>query len=135
MGDFLFAVKAMIATIAIVFLMQIKVGPATIEQLAHEFIRTSAITDYLRTVAAGGVKALGAGVDAASAMFDTNVDQSLNKASKAESNPSFFSFRRSDASYREREKKRRVEEDSPVDGRADDESHDGSHDEFYDAID
>lgn len=54
--DFLFFVKTCALTIAIVLLMQIQVGSASIENHAMGFVQSSMITSPLNTVARGAAK-------------------------------------------------------------------------------
>ena len=55
MADFFFVVKTFLFTIALVVLMQIKVGESTIEDRTHAFIQESGIHKTLSKVAVGAV--------------------------------------------------------------------------------
>lgn len=63
MGDFFFVVKAFLFTIAVVILLQIKVGDSTIEERSHTLLQQSAIHKTLSKVALGAVTAIKDGVD------------------------------------------------------------------------
>ncbi len=56
MMDFLFFVKTCAATIALVLLMQIQVGSASIEHHAMSFMQSSTVVSPLNTVARGAAK-------------------------------------------------------------------------------
>lgn len=56
MMDFLFFVKTFFLTIAIVLIMQIQVGSASIESHAMSFVQSSAVVGPLNTVAKGAAK-------------------------------------------------------------------------------
>lgn len=58
MADFFFVVKTLLFTLALVVLMQIKVGNSTIEERSHEWIQHSAIHRTLGKVAFGAVVAM-----------------------------------------------------------------------------
>lgn len=57
MGDIIFVIKTLVVTVALVVVMQIKVGPQTIEQRALAWIHHSVAVEQLQEVAAGAVKA------------------------------------------------------------------------------
>ena len=56
MSDIWFAIKMLALTVVIVLVTQIQVGSATIEDRAYLYLQASPITEYLRKVAAGGIK-------------------------------------------------------------------------------
>jgi hypothetical protein len=58
MFDFIFFVKTFAITIGLVALMQIKAGNETLETKATAWIRSSAVTEPMQSVATGGAKAL-----------------------------------------------------------------------------
>ncbi len=62
MADFFFVVKTFLFTLALVVLMQIKVGDSTIEERSHEWIQASAIHHTLGKVALGAVAVMKDGV-------------------------------------------------------------------------
>ncbi len=53
MGDLFFALRMIIITVVVLFLLQIKVGPLTLEERSMNWVRTSTITSELQTVAHG----------------------------------------------------------------------------------
>ncbi|MEK7356399.1 MAG: hypothetical protein AAB250_08115 [Bdellovibrionota bacterium] len=57
MGDVIFVIKTLVITVALVVMMQIKIGPNTIEQHSLAWIHHSAAVEELQEVAAGAVKA------------------------------------------------------------------------------
>jgi hypothetical protein len=57
MGDIIFVIKTLVVTVALVVMMQIKIGPQTIEQRALAWIHHSVAVEQLQEVAAGAVKA------------------------------------------------------------------------------
>ncbi len=62
MADFFFVVKTLLFTLALVVLMQIRVGESTIEERSHEWIQGSAIHRTLGKVALGAVTVMKDGV-------------------------------------------------------------------------
>jgi len=56
MGDVIFVLKTLVITIALVTLMQIKIGSRTIEQHGLAWMHHSVIVEQLQDVAAGAVK-------------------------------------------------------------------------------
>lgn len=62
MADFFFVVKTFLFTLAIVVMMQIRVGDYTIEERSHEWIQESAIHRTLGKVALGAVTVMKDGV-------------------------------------------------------------------------
>jgi hypothetical protein len=69
MGDLFFVIKTLAVTVALVVLMQIKVGTRTVEQHSLAWIHQSAFVEQLQEVAAGAVKAGRKGVAAVSGML------------------------------------------------------------------
>lgn len=63
MADLMFVVKTFLFTLALVVLMQIKVGDRTIEERSHQWIQHSAIHKTLGKVATGAVTAMKDGAD------------------------------------------------------------------------
>lgn len=55
MGTIFFVIKAAVLTVIVVMLLQVKIGPTTVEQKSHQFLRESAAIDVLRGVADGAV--------------------------------------------------------------------------------
>ena len=62
MADLFFVVKTFLFTLALVVLMQIKIGELTIEDHTHAYIQDSAIHTTLAKVATGAVVAMKDGV-------------------------------------------------------------------------
>lgn len=56
--DFLFFIKTLFLTVALVLIMQIRVGDHTIEAHALSWVKTSAVVSPLNHVARGGAKLL-----------------------------------------------------------------------------
>jgi hypothetical protein len=69
MDEVKFVLKAFVATIAIVFVMQIQVGNESLETKADFWIHTSSVPKYLQGVADGAVKALKTASKSASEMI------------------------------------------------------------------
>lgn len=109
MSDFLFAAKALAVTIALVFLMQIKVGDTTVEKYSMSVIQNSVVTSHLQAIAQSAVKIMSVTFYKVRALFDTNVERVLNKNKVDEpgSRLSRFSFSRSEAVRREQERRER----------------------------
>lgn len=57
MGDLFFVLKSFAITAVIVVLMQIKIGPQTIEQRSLSWLHQSFLAEQLQNVAEGAVKA------------------------------------------------------------------------------
>lgn len=68
MGEIFFVIKTLIFTVAVVLLMQIKIGGRTIEKQTLSLIQDSAVTDNLRLVAAGAVVAAQKGYETVSSI-------------------------------------------------------------------
>lgn len=62
MGDFFFVIKTLLLTIVIVMLLQIKIGPTTLEQKSLNWMRESNAVHALRGVAEGATVAIDEGV-------------------------------------------------------------------------
>ncbi len=62
MADLFFIVKTFLFTIALVVVMQIRIGDSTIEERSHEWIQNSAIHRTLGKVALGAVTVMKDGV-------------------------------------------------------------------------
>jgi hypothetical protein len=56
MMDFMFFVKTFLATLAVILLMQIKVGEKSVEAHTLGFVQSSSVTLPLNSVAEGGAK-------------------------------------------------------------------------------
>jgi hypothetical protein len=69
MGEIFFVLKTLIVTVAIVSLMQIRIGRATLEQHSLAWLHTSATVEALRGVADGAVAAAFNGIEWAKASY------------------------------------------------------------------
>lgn len=58
MEELRFVVKCLMFTMLMVVLMQVKMGGATIEARAFNWLRTSSVSQYIQAAAAGGAMAL-----------------------------------------------------------------------------
>lgn len=58
MEELKFVVKCLVFTMLLVVLMQVKVGKASVESYSHHWLRTSAVSQYIQSTAAGGAMAL-----------------------------------------------------------------------------
>lgn len=56
MSDFIFTLKVFVSSVLIVLLMQIKIGPMSIEERTYLFLQSSLVTGELQRVADGGVR-------------------------------------------------------------------------------
>lgn len=58
MPEVMFVIKSLVVTVIIVLCLQVKVGHATAEDHVNDWMRTSAVTEYLREVAQGAALAI-----------------------------------------------------------------------------
>lgn len=58
MPEVMFVIKSLVVTVIIVLCMQVKMGSATVEDHMHDWMRTSAVTQYLKGVAEGATLAI-----------------------------------------------------------------------------
>lgn len=58
MSEFVFAMKCLLSTIAIVVMMQLKISGVSMEDRAFHWFRKSSVSLYVQSVAAGGVAAV-----------------------------------------------------------------------------
>jgi hypothetical protein len=79
MDDFFFVVKCVVATLLIVFVMQIRIGTVTLEQKSMAWVHESAVADELRAVAEGAVKVSREGYDMIAAYFPRSAVESQKK--------------------------------------------------------
>jgi hypothetical protein len=105
MSDIFFAVKMVGITVLLVFLMQIRVGPATVEQHSLSYIRTSNVVETLNGVAQGAIKAMVQGSRWVSSAFDTNVGKVFRSGSEPGSRLDMFRFKRSESAERQLQQK------------------------------
>ena len=101
MGDLFFVLKSVLITVAIVVLLQIKVGPKTAEDHFVDWLHHSAVTQQLQGVAEGAVKSGREGVALASQMLGLGKGQP-NVVKKEEAG--WLKIRRSDAYYKQKER-------------------------------
>ena len=57
MADFFFVLKMFIFSIALILVMQVKIGPMSLEERSYIILQSSMVTHQLQKVADGGVKA------------------------------------------------------------------------------
>ena len=61
MSEFIFVLKTFVATLVIIFCMQMKIGGVTLENRFHHWVRTSSISHSIQTSASGAALALDQG--------------------------------------------------------------------------
>lgn len=107
MSDVFFVLKSLVVTVVLVFLMQIRIGPATIEQHSLAWLQNSVFVDNLRNVAAGAIKAATNGYQSLTGGAHEEPVVSNDAAAKPApgSRLERFRLKRSDAYYREQERK------------------------------
>jgi hypothetical protein len=108
MSDIIFALKMLGITIALVFLMQIRVGNSTVEQHSLAFIRSSSAVETLNGVAQGAIKAMVQGTRWVSSVFDTNVGKVFKSGAEPGSRLDMFRFKRSETVERQQHEKAAV---------------------------
>lgn len=113
MSDFLFVLKALVATVVLVFFMQIRIGPSTIEHHTLAWLQNSFLVDNLRFVANGAVKVVSQGYEYVSSFVNKNVGAPSEQAEGHESRVERLRPRRSEAYYREQERKK-LEQEGPT---------------------
>lgn len=57
MSELMFILKCLVLTAALTILMQVKVGPSSLEQQAHWYLQKSSVSIYIQSVASGGALA------------------------------------------------------------------------------
>jgi hypothetical protein len=82
MGDFFFVVKCFVVTIALIFLMQIKVGSHTVEHHSMAWLHQSPVAENLRMVANGAIHLFKKGSDATTEFIDKNAGRVLGETSE-----------------------------------------------------
>ncbi|MCM2282090.1 MAG: hypothetical protein NDI61_09615 [Bdellovibrionaceae bacterium] len=108
MGDIIFAIRMLVITVVIVVLMQIKLGDATLETHAHQWMRSSAAVEALQDVSKGAVKAMSQGYQALLAMIDRNVGGGFSREQMAGSRSLGLGLERSAGYEKDLENKRRA---------------------------
>lgn len=88
MDEVKFALKAFLATVAIVLVMQVQVGNESLETKADFWIHTSAVPRYLQGVADGAVKALKTASKTVSEMIGSSTGGHSQPAASSESKAS-----------------------------------------------
>lgn len=100
MLDFMFFVKTLIVTVFIVSLMQIKAGESTIENHAAHWIRTTPLTEPLKSTAEAGAKAVRDSARWLSAQFQKQTRRIFGSERAQGARESTFKLKRS-AAYEE----------------------------------
>lgn len=78
MGDIFFFLKMIVFTVVFILMMQIKIGPTTLEQKALNWIHTTSIMEPVHDVAQGGVIALKSLWSDVIGSIDSNVKKTFN---------------------------------------------------------
>lgn len=108
MGDFFFVFKTLIATVVLVFFMQIRIGPTTIENHTHAWLQNSFLVGNLRYVAGGAIKAVTEGYQFVSSTVDKNVGapstESEVKPAPRENRAQRLRLHRSESYHRDQER-------------------------------
>ena len=103
MADFIFVLKCAIVTVAIVVLLQIKIGQRSIEGHTMTWIHHSAVSRHLQDVAEGAVKV---GVEAkrgVSSLIGSDQPQEA-EAKSAEASREWFKIKKSATHRRQKER-------------------------------
>ena len=79
MADMFFMLRMVVFTFIIVVIMQIKIGPATLEQHSQEWLHSSSMVTSLQGVAEGAVKVLTQGYKSAANALDINISKVFRK--------------------------------------------------------
>lgn len=95
MSDLLFIIRMVIITVVVVLLMQIKIGPATIEQHSTEWLHTSSVVTSLQGVSEGAVKILTQTYKTIVTSLDTNIGKVFRKDEMPGTRAAAFGFQRS----------------------------------------
>lgn len=110
MTDLLFVIRMVIITVVIVLLMQIKIGPATIEQHSTEWLHSSSAVASLQGVSEGAVKVLTQTYKAVVTSLDTNIGKVFRKDEMPGTRAAAFGFQRSAEFMRNEEAKKKAAE-------------------------
>jgi hypothetical protein len=100
-----FFIKSFLIAFIAVLLMQVEIGGATVEDHILSFVHTSSISQPLKTIADGGVKAIRNGWSVLSRLVNNN------KPAVGERASSFFNMNRSEG-YRKSEDTKKSSDDS-----------------------
>lgn len=109
MADFMFVLKCLVVTIAIVVLCQIRVGQRTIEGHALGWLHRSAVSQTLQDVAEGAVKVGKRGQRAAASLMGH--DEPLEIAPTEDASTGWFKVKRNAASQRQKQKEAKLARD------------------------
>lgn len=112
MPDIMFFIKAIVVSLVIVMIMQVKIDKVTLEDHASMFIKHSTLMSPLQEVAAAGVKATRSSIKWVSKQVNTHVTGKWNKKKPEQNNYGGVSFQRSESYRREQEKKARDAEEA-----------------------
>ncbi|MGE3683953.1 MAG: hypothetical protein AB7G93_19710 [Bdellovibrionales bacterium] len=93
MMDFLFFAKTLLLTLAIVLVMQIRVGDQTMETHAHRLLTSSLVVQPLNGVAQGAAKMAKDALNSVSGHVNKNIDKGKKKKEQDEAKKSASSFR------------------------------------------
>lgn len=81
MGDIFFFLKMLVFTVVFILMMQIKIGPTTVEQKALHWIHTTSVMKPVHEVAQGGVIAIKSLWKDIVGSIDSNVKRTFNSDS------------------------------------------------------
>lgn len=109
MAEFVFVLKCLVVTIAIVVLCQIRVGQSTIEGHALAWLHRSAVSEALQDVAEGAVKVGKRGQRAAGSLM--GYDEPREIASTENASTGYFKVKRSAAYQRQKQKDAKLSHD------------------------
>ena len=102
MAEFIFVLKCLVVTIAILVLCQIRIGQRTIEGHALTWLHRSAVSQTLQDVAEGAVKVGKRGQRAAGSLMGYDEPQEI--APTEDASTGYFKIKRS-AAYQRKQKK------------------------------
>lgn len=83
MSEVFFVIKTLLVTVAIVFLLQIKIGRTTVEQRSLTWMRQSSAIEAMRGVANGAVAAAGDGYEWARGAYENHFGSKDKKVRRA----------------------------------------------------
>ncbi len=103
MGDLIFVLKCLIVTVAIVVLLQIRIGQRTVEGHAMTWIHHSPISHHLQDVAEGAVKVGTEAKRGVASLIGSDQPPEPDAAS-AQASREWFKIKRSAAYHRQKER-------------------------------
>ncbi len=115
MSDLFFIIRMMVLTVVIVLIMQIKIGPSTLEQHSADWIHNSSVVSSLRLVSDGAVKALTQTYKSVAAILDTNIGKVFRKDEMPGSRHAAFQLKRSEQYFKNEEAKQAAAAATAVD--------------------